>query len=75
MDQLSLQLVQILLLMAQYLQTFSLSNRGWVLVGMALRAAQGLALHTDVAGESQLEREERRRTWYYAVLLDRCVLC
>lgn len=74
MDYGSIQVVQALMLMAQYLQTLTLSNKCWVVVGMAIRVAQGIALHLDVAGESQARREERRRTWYACVLLDRQVL-
>jgi L-cystine uptake protein TcyP (sodium:dicarboxylate symporter family) len=73
MDHGSTQLLQALILMAQYLQTLNLSNRCWVVVGMAIRVAQGFALHLDVEGESQAQREERRRTWYSCVLLDRYV--
>lgn len=71
MDSCSLQLVQTLLLMAQYLQNINLSNRCWVVIGMAIRVAQSLALHLDIAGESQAQREERRRAWYLCILLDR----
>ncbi|GJC81845.1 sorbicillinoid biosynthetic cluster transcription factor 2 [Colletotrichum liriopes] len=70
MDYGSIQLVQALILTAQYLQTLSLSNKCWVVVGMAIRVAQGIALHLDVAGESQAQREERRRTWHSCELLD-----
>ncbi|ETS76295.1 hypothetical protein PFICI_11682 [Pestalotiopsis fici W106-1] len=70
MDYGSIQLVQALILMAQYLQTLNMSSKCWVIVGMAIRVAQGLALHLDVAGETQAQREERRRTWHSCELLD-----
>ncbi|GKT84676.1 hypothetical protein Ct61P_02526 [Colletotrichum tofieldiae] len=73
MDYGSIQLVQALILTAQYLQTLSLSNKCWVVVGMAIRVAQGIALHLDVAGESQAQREERRRTWHPCELLNRAL--
>lgn len=73
MDVGTIDLVQALLLMAQYLQTKSLSHRCWVVVGMAIRVAQGLALHLDSPEESQAQREERRRTWHFCILLDRWV--
>lgn len=71
MDYGSIQLVQALMLMSQYLQTLNLSNRCWVVVGMAIRVAQGIAMHLDIEGESQAQMEERRRTWQSCVLLDR----
>ncbi|KXJ88644.1 FAD dependent oxidoreductase-domain-containing protein [Microdochium bolleyi] len=66
----SVQLVQALNLMAQYLQTLSMSNKCWVIAGTAIRVAQGIRLHLDIAGESQAQREERRRTWHSCELLD-----
>lgn len=70
-DNPSIQLVQALLLMIQYLQNRNLSNRAWVLLGMAIRVAQAVGLHMDIDGESQEQREERRKTWSLCVLLDR----
>ena len=67
----SLKLVHTLILMARYYQHQGLSNRNWVVVGMLIRVAQGLGLHVDVPGESQAQREERRRTWCACTTLDR----
>lgn len=69
----SLQLVHTLILMARYYQHQGLSNRNWIIVGMLIRIAQGLGLHMDVPGESQAQREERRRTWCACTTLDRCL--
>lgn len=74
MDHISLPLIQTTLLMSHYIQSLNISHRGWMSVGLAIRAIQGIALQTDVIGASQVEREERRRTWYYAVLLERFVV-
>lgn len=73
MDYGLIQLVQALLLKSQYLQTLSMSNKCWVTVGMAIRVAQAIGLHLDIAGETQAQREERRRTWHSCELLDRFV--
>ncbi|PVH73269.1 hypothetical protein DL98DRAFT_469453 [Cadophora sp. DSE1049] len=66
----SLQLVHTLILMARYYQHQGLSNRNWIMVGMLIRIAQALGLHVDVPGESQAQREERRRTWCACTTLD-----
>lgn len=67
----SLQLVQALILTAQYLQGSDMVNRCWVTVGLAIRVAQGIGIQLDYACESQAEREERRRTWWCCILMDR----
>ncbi|KAH7403013.1 fungal-specific transcription factor domain-containing protein [Cadophora sp. MPI-SDFR-AT-0126] len=66
----SLQLVHTLILLARYYQHQGLSNRNWITVGMLIRIAQGLGLHVDMPGESQAQREERRRTWCACTTLD-----
>ncbi|KAH8882256.1 hypothetical protein GQ53DRAFT_847654 [Thozetella sp. PMI_491] len=67
----SIQLVQALVLTTQYLQTSGMVNECWVTVGTAIRVAQGIGIHLDVASESQAGREERKRTWWCCLLLDR----
>jgi len=67
----SLQLVQAFILMTRYLQRKGLSERCWTVVGMAIRAAQALGLQAENAVESQGQREERIRTWWACVILDR----
>jgi hypothetical protein len=78
----SVALVQVLLLMGQYLQTRDITTSCWNTVGMAIRIAQGMGLHRepeewDQGGSSnyqapdQLEEEMRRRAWAGCALLDR----
>lgn len=73
-------LVQILLLMGQYLQTRDMSSWCWNIIGMAIRVAQGMGLHHSPEGQcggdkhhrlGQLEEEMRKRAWNGCVLLDR----
>ena len=76
-------LVQILLLMGQYLQSTDAASSCWNIVGLAIRVGQGIGLHhepeccrgiTCASGHhSQLEREIRRRTWTCSIILDRLV--
>lgn len=77
-------LVQILLLMGQYLQSTDAASSCWNIVGLAIRVCHGIGLHHEpeccrgnicTGGyHSQLEREIRRRTWTCAIILDRYVL-
>lgn len=69
----SLQLVQALVLAAQYLQGSDKINRCSCSIGLAIRVAQGIGIQLDDPCESQAEREERRRTWWCCVLMDRWV--
>jgi hypothetical protein len=74
-------LVQVLLLMGQYLQSTDAASSCWNMVGLAIRVSQGIGLHHEPeccrgaecaeGSHSQLEREIRRRTWTCAVVLDR----
>ncbi|KAF2788531.1 hypothetical protein K505DRAFT_255310 [Melanomma pulvis-pyrius CBS 109.77] len=74
-------LVQMLLLMGQYLQSTDMSSSCWNIVGMAIRVAQCIGLHHDPRGckqgccpkqkYDQLDIEMRRRTWTGCMLLDR----
>ncbi|VUC27304.1 unnamed protein product, partial [Clonostachys rosea] len=67
----SVQLVQALVLTAQYLQSTDMANRCWITIGNAIRVAQGIGVQLDRPSESQAEREERRRTWWCCILMDR----
>ncbi|KAI0189066.1 fungal-specific transcription factor domain-containing protein [Astrocystis sublimbata] len=77
----SLALVQILLLMGQYLQSTDESSSCWNVVGLAIRIAQCIGLHEEPkpcgvacqtrAKADQLELEMRRRVWTGCTLLDR----
>lgn len=71
MDHGSIQLVQALILTAQYLQSTDMVNKCWVTVGIAIRIAQGIGIQLDLASESQAERQERKRTWWCCVMMDR----
>lgn len=73
-DPRSLDLVQFLLLMSQYLQSSSCPHQTWMVVGAAVRTAQSLGLHlpetsSEVANER--ERELLWKVWYGCVLMDR----
>ncbi|KAK4118552.1 hypothetical protein N657DRAFT_583484 [Parathielavia appendiculata] len=72
----SLELVQCLLLMSQYLQTTSNAHQTWMVVGTAVRTAQSLGLHlpdTSAGMADPVERELVRRLWHGCVLMDRMV--
>ncbi|CAK7220258.1 hypothetical protein SCUCBS95973_004098 [Sporothrix curviconia] len=74
-------LVQVLLLMGQYLQSTDAASSCWNIVGLTIHVCQGIGLHQEPeccrgdvctgGHHSQLEREMRRRTWMCSVILDR----
>lgn len=70
-DHSSIQLVQALILTAQYLQSTDSVNKCWVTVGTAIRVSQGIGIQLDLASESQAERQERKCTWWCCVMMDR----
>ena len=73
----SMSLIAALLLMGQYLQSTEWPQRCWVVVGIAIRVAQGLGLHlpqTTARMETQQDREMARRLWHGCVFMDRYVL-
>ncbi|KAA8647674.1 fungal specific transcription factor domain-containing protein [Aspergillus tanneri] len=59
LDFYSLEVVQLFLLRAIFLQSTSHSARCWSMLGVVVRAAQGLRLNTDTVETNQLEREMR----------------
>ncbi|RHZ58559.1 hypothetical protein CDV55_105521 [Aspergillus turcosus] len=69
----TLEVVQYLLLMGQYLQGTQKSIQAWTVHGLAVKAALQLGLHSKDASRafSPLEREIRKRTWFGCVVLDR----
>ncbi|EFY98046.1 Zn(2)-Cys(6) zinc finger domain protein [Metarhizium robertsii] len=72
----SLELVQYLLLMSQYLQSTNLPHQTWMIVGSAVRVAQSLGLHlpeTSALQPTTSQRELLRRIWHGCVLMDRMV--
>jgi hypothetical protein len=69
----SIELIQALLLMGQYLHGSLELNNCWTVVGLAIRTAQGLGLHLD-RGEfaaDVVEHEVRKRVWWGCFIIDR----
>jgi len=72
----STELIQCLLLMGQYLQSTNSPHQCWMIIGLAVRVAQGLGLHlpkTSFDIQGSRERELTRRIWHGCILMDRCV--
>jgi hypothetical protein len=75
----TIELVQTLILTAQYLQTTQLWEMCWNFTGLAIRIAQSISLHvspprSEVASREMsfaMEEGTRRRTWAGCVALDR----
>ncbi|KAF2658600.1 hypothetical protein K491DRAFT_776159 [Lophiostoma macrostomum CBS 122681] len=68
--------VQYLLLISQYSQSTDYPQRTWMVVGSAVRMAQGLGLHLPDASADRSNADERellRRIWHGCVLMDRVV--
>ncbi|KAK6460358.1 putative transcriptional regulatory protein [Scheffersomyces coipomensis] len=76
MDTGSVLLVQALLLTGQFLQATTRSAGCWNIIGLSIRIAQGLGLHSDLnltQTKSCIEREIRKRLWHGCLLMDRIV--
>jgi hypothetical protein len=70
----TLETIQTLLLLAQYLQTVNNQSRCWAVLGIAIRTAQALGLEQESSRTSfstQCEKEMFRRVWHGCVLLER----
>ncbi|KAJ4990961.1 C6 transcription factor [Stagonosporopsis vannaccii] len=72
----SLQQVQVLLLMVQYLKSIGSTQKAWDLIGPAIRMCQRLGLHIPAASTSQTmtrfsDREIVRRVWHGCVMVER----
>ncbi|KAL4807917.1 fungal-specific transcription factor domain-containing protein [Aspergillus unguis] len=69
----TLEVVQCLLLMGQYLQGTHKSVQAWMIHGLTVKAAMQLGLQSKDASQSfpPLEQEIRKRTWFGCVVLDR----
>ena len=69
----SIELVQALLLMGQYLHGSLELNSCWTVIGLANRTAQGLGLHLDPAKFTSdvIEQEIRKRVWWGCFVIDR----
>jgi hypothetical protein len=66
--------VQLLLLTTVYLQSTRQATRCWNVLGLAIRAAHGLSLHSEqwyLSLPNQIDREMSRRIWYNCVILDK----
>ncbi|KAH9213109.1 fungal-specific transcription factor domain-containing protein [Leptodontidium sp. 2 PMI_412] len=75
----SVQLVQALLLMGQYLQGIGSANRAWSVIGIALRICHELGLHNpsnkaERSCRNITERELVRRLYHGCLMLER-MLC
>jgi transcriptional regulatory protein GAL4 len=63
--------IQILLLMSNYLQKRDKPNTGYNLLGLAVRMAIGMGLHKESpAGKNTVRMECRRRLWWVLYLFD-----
>lgn len=81
LDFANLEMVQSLVLMAQYLQSTDKPNYCWSIVGLAIRMAQAIGLHLDTPERperaatgkkyDQIDFEVRKRVWASCILLDR----
>ena len=72
----SIELIQALLLMGQYLQSTELPHSCWMVTGLAIRIAQGLGMHlphTSANLVRQQDQEMTRRLWHGCVFMDRSV--
>lgn len=70
----SLESVQVLLLLGQYLQSTNEPFQCWTFVGSAIRMAENLGLHLKATTEnvtSVRHREILRRVWHGCILMDR----
>ncbi|KAL3446049.1 fungal-specific transcription factor domain-containing protein [Aspergillus insuetus] len=69
----SLEIVQYLLLVTQYMQGTRSSNQTWTTHGLAVKVALQLGLHSAETSKRfpPVEREMRKRTWFGCVVLDR----
>ena len=69
----TIELVQALLLIGQYLHGSLELNDCWTIVGLAIRTSQGLGLHLDETAftTNLVEQEIRKRTWWGCFVLDR----
>jgi transcriptional regulatory protein GAL4 len=66
----TLELVQGLGMMANYLQQSGRPNAGYMALGWAIRMAMALGLHTPSAACTPLERETRLRVWWAIVTME-----
>lgn len=72
LDNSSISLVQVLLLVSHYLLTTQYPTRCYNMIGLACRMAVGLGLHLDKpgAGHTDTETQMRRRLWHGCVQME-----
>ncbi|CAI7573380.1 unnamed protein product [Penicillium viridicatum] len=64
--------MQLFLLMETYLEGTTSSSLAWTLHGLAVKGAYQLGLHVmNLKSISQIDREVRRRLWYWCIMNDR----
>lgn len=71
----SLEVVQCLLLISRYLQFTNNPHRTWMVIGSAVRIAQGLGLdisETTTTGHTSDDIGLRQQVWRRCVFMDRC---
>ncbi len=69
----NIDMVQSLLLIGQYLHSSLELEHAWIVIGLAIRLAQGLGLHLNVGNftTSVVEQEVRKRVWWGCFVFDR----
>jgi hypothetical protein len=70
----SMELIQALLLLGQYMQSTEHSHSCWMVTGLAIRTAQGLGMHMPQTSASLIRQDDRemaRRLWHGCVFMDR----
>ena len=69
----NIDIVQSLLLIGQYLHSSLELEHAWIVIGLAIRLAQGLGLHLHVGNftTSVVEQEVRKRVWWGCFVFDR----
>ncbi|KAL4763647.1 putative C6 transcription factor [Aspergillus foveolatus] len=68
----SLEIVQLFLLMETYLEGTTSSSMTWTVHGLAVKGAYQLGLHIrDFRNASAIDKEVRRRLWYWCIVNDR----
>jgi hypothetical protein len=73
LDNVTLEVVQYLLILGQYLQGAQQTIKAWTVHGIAVKAAMQIGLHSSEALKElpPIEQEIRKRTWYITAMLDR----
>jgi hypothetical protein len=69
----TIDIVQSLLLIGQYLHSSEQLEHSWTVIGFAIRLAQGLGLHLNAGNftSSVVEQEVRKRVWWGCFVFDR----